>query len=196
MDHTPSIAVAIGASAGAVEALGRILPALPARFPWPIFVVVHVPARVPSMLVPLFRPRCALRVSEVEDKCPIEPGNVYFCPPDYHLLIESPRALALSIDEPVKFSRPSIDVLFESVADVYGAAALGVVLSGANDDGACGLAAILRAGGRGFVQDPATAVARPMPDAALRAAPAAAVLAPAAIAEALCKAARHQAGES
>src|SRR5687768_899880 len=80
-------AVAFGASAGAVEALNQILPALPADFPWPVFVVVHVPATGKSLLAELFQQRCRLRVVEAEDKLPIEPGTVYFCPPDYHLLI-------------------------------------------------------------------------------------------------------------
>jgi two-component system, chemotaxis family, protein-glutamate methylesterase/glutaminase len=178
--------VVLGASAGAVEVLGQLLPALPSDFPWPVLVVVHLPARAPSLLVPLFAPRCGLRMCDAEDKQPLAPSTVYFAPPDYHLLVESRELLALSIDPPVQFSRPSIDVLFHSAAAVFGPAALGILLSGANSDGAAGLRAICDAGGLGWVQDPATAVARQMPLAALRRVPTALTLAPAALAQALC----------
>lgn len=164
-------AVAIGASAGAVEALNQILPILPRTFPWPIVVVVHLPPSGKSLLAELFQERCALRVFEAEDKQPIEPGTVYFCPPDYHLLVESTRELALSIDGPMRFSRPSIDVLFDSVADAYGSNAVGIVLSGANEDGARGLSAIAARGGLTIVQSPGTAHAQAMPSAALLAVP-------------------------
>jgi two-component system chemotaxis response regulator CheB len=164
-------AVALGASAGAVEALGQILPALPRDFPWPVLVVVHLPASGKSLLARLFEERCALRVLEVEDKQPLEAGVIYFCPPDYHLLVEASGELSLSIDGPMRFSRPSIDVLFESVADVFGAGAIGVVLSGANEDGARGLAEIAARGGTTMVQTPDSAQAQAMPTAALLAAP-------------------------
>src|SRR5687767_5794224 len=94
-------AVAIGASAGAVEALGQILPALPRDFPWPVLIVVHLPANGKSLLAELFQERCALRVLEAEDKLPVEPGTIYFCPPDYRLLVERTRELSLSIDGPM-----------------------------------------------------------------------------------------------
>ena len=178
--------VVLGASAGAVEALGLLLPELPADFPWPVLVVVHLPARPPSLLVPLFSPRCALRVFDAEDKLPLAPGTVYFAPPDYHLLIESRALLALSVDPPVQFSRPSIDVLFHSAALVFGAAAIGILLSGANSDGAEGLRAIADAGGLAWVQEPATASAREMPLAALQRVPSARAMTPAALGQALC----------
>ena len=98
------------------------------------------------------RARCAIRVREAEDKEPIEPGVVYFAPPDYHLLVEQDKRLSLSDDEPVLFSRPSIDVLFESAADAYGGGLIGVVLTGANSDGAKGLKAVVQAGGVAVVQ--------------------------------------------
>jgi two-component system chemotaxis response regulator CheB len=134
-------AVVIGTSAGGVEALSVILPALPATF------------RLP--------------VREADDKEPIEAGTVYFAPPDYHLLIEKDGTVALSNDGLVNFSRPSIDVLFESAAEVYGARLLGVILTGANSDGADGLAAVRGAGGFAVVQDPAEAQAAVMTEAAL-----------------------------
>lgn len=159
-------AVVVGGSAGAVDVLGTLLPDLPADFPLPIIVVVHLPARRTSLLPPLFASRCALPVREPEDKQPIERG-VWFAPPDYHLLVESDHTFSLSIDRPVRFSRPSIDVLFESAARAYGSALLGVVLTGANDDGARGAQAIRKFGGVVAVQSPDTAVASEMPRAAI-----------------------------
>ncbi|HEX6240571.1 MAG TPA: chemotaxis protein CheB [Polyangiales bacterium] len=179
--------IVIGASAGAVDALGQLLPAIPSGFPWPMLAVVHLPSNRPSLLTALFAPRCALPVYEAEDKLPIEGGAIYFAPPDYHLLIERRDALALSIDAPVQFSRPSIDVLFQSAAQVFGADTIGLLLSGANDDGAAGLREIEGAGGLAWVQAPDTASARQMPEAALRAVSSARVLAPSAMARELCR---------
>ena len=109
-------AVVIGASAGAVQALLAILPILPADYPLPILIAVHVPPDRGNGLVPLLQASCALAVLEAEDKERVLPGTVYFAPPDYHLLVERDGGLALSSDEPVNYSRPSIDVLFESAA--------------------------------------------------------------------------------
>ena len=159
-------AVLIGGSAGAVAVLGEILPALPAKLNVPVIVVVHLPAGRPSALSELFSRRCALAVREPTDKQPVEPG-IWFAPADYHLLIEQDRSFALSIDEPVKFSRPSIDVLFESAASAYGAELLGIVLTGANDDAALGACAIRARGGMLAVQDPSCAEAAAMPRAAI-----------------------------
>jgi two-component system chemotaxis response regulator CheB len=163
----PVKAVVIGASAGAVQALLVILPALPASFSLPIFVVVHVPSDRDHALVSLLQTRCRITVKEAEDKEPVVGGTVYFAPADYHLLVEADGGLALSADEPVNYSRPSIDVLFESAADVYGPDLLGVILTGANHDGSGGLKAVLDAGGAGIVQDPAEAYAATMPETAL-----------------------------
>lgn len=164
-------AVAIGASAGGVEALSHLLPA----FTPPcaaVFVVLHQTRERPSLLCELFGPRCSLPVQEAMDKQPVQPGTIYFASPDYHLLIDDePQRgphLALSIDEAVNYSRPAIDVLFESAADVYRGRLLGVLLTGASADGALGLAAIQRAGGATIVQDPDTAQAPYMPSSALR----------------------------
>jgi two-component system chemotaxis response regulator CheB len=169
-------AVVIGASAGAVEALSAILPALPGDFPLPLLVVVHLPPDRDSVMVELFRARCRLEVREAEDKEPIRGGVVYFAPPDYHLLVEPDRRLSLSGDEPVHYSRPSVDVLFETAVDAYGAGLAGVVLTGANEDGARGLRAVLEAGGTAVVQRPDLAYAPAMPAAALAACPGARVL--------------------
>jgi len=150
-------AVVIGASAGGVEALNEILPDLPATFRPAVLIVLHLPRERPSLLVEIYEKRCALPVREADDKEPVEPGTVYFAPPDYHMLVEKSRQIALSTDEPVHFSRPSIDVLFESAADVYGERLLGIILTGANEDGAAGLHAIHRAGGVTVVQQPDSA---------------------------------------
>jgi two-component system chemotaxis response regulator CheB len=106
-----------------------------------------------------------------DDKEPVQPGTVYFAPPDYHLLLDRGPACALSSDEPVHFSRPSIDVLFDSAADIYGERLLGLILTGANQDGAEGLAAVGRAGGRTIVQEPSGAAVPFLPEAALQAGP-------------------------
>ena len=150
-------AIVIGASAGGVEALGLILPALPAKFRPSLLIVLHLPRERPSLLVEIYEKRCALPIREAEDKEPIEPGTVYFAPPDYHMLVERNRQIALSTEEPVHYSRPSVDVLFESAADVFGNRLLGVILTGANEDGAAGLHAIHRAGGVTVVQQPDSA---------------------------------------
>jgi two-component system chemotaxis response regulator CheB len=159
-------AIAIGASMGGVEALGQLLPALASDASVAVFVVLHLPRDRPSLLVDIFAPLCGLAVQEAEDKAPVQPGTLYFAPPDYHLLIDKGPSLLLSVDEPVLFARPSIDVLFESAADIYGARLLGIVLTGANADGAAGLKAIHDAGGVTIVQDPQSAAAALMPEAA------------------------------
>jgi two-component system, chemotaxis family, protein-glutamate methylesterase/glutaminase len=161
-------AVVIGTSAGGVQALLTLLPALNAACAVPIFIVQHIPRHRPSALASIFAPKCAVPVREAQDKDDIEPGVVYFAPADYHLLVEQRQQLALSVDDPVLFSRPSIDVLFQSAADVYRSQLLGLILTGANEDGAAGLAAVQQAGGLTVVEDPEQAVARAMPAAALQ----------------------------
>lgn len=164
----PVDAIVIGASAGGVEALSLLLPAIPRSYRGAVLVVLHLPRERPSLLVNIFAPKCALAVREAEDKERVAPGTIYFAPSDYHLLVERGPELALSVDAPVNFSRPSIDVLFESAADVYGSRLLGIILTGASDDGAQGLEAVYRAGGVTCVQDPATAYMPLMVEAALR----------------------------
>jgi two-component system chemotaxis response regulator CheB len=164
-------AIVIGASAGGVEALNHLLPALPKTFVLPVLIVVNVRQGQPSLLPGLFASRCELAVEEPFDKDEIAPGTVYFAPPGYHMLVEAEGgaapAIALSVDPPVRFSRPSVDVLFESAAHAYGERLLGIVLSGANDDGARGARAIREAGGACWAQNPETASAPAMPLAAI-----------------------------
>jgi two-component system chemotaxis response regulator CheB len=179
-------AIVVGGSAGALDALNQILPALPAGFSIPVVLVLHVHPTKPSYLARLLGDRCALTVKEAEDKEPLAPATLYVAPPNYHLLVEPRRCLSLSVDEPVLFSRPAIDVLFESAADVYGPALAGVILTGASSDGACGLRAVHARGGRAFVQDPATAAASIMPAAALLAVPEARVSSIAGLLSELC----------
>ncbi len=163
---SPIRAVVVGASAGAIDALAAILPRLPAETPWPVIVVVHIPANQRSRLDEIFARRCALPCAQPEDRQPIEPG-IWFAPPDYHLLVDRDRCFALSIEEPVNYSRPSIDVLFECAADVYGEGLVCVVLTGANHDGARGARIVRDAGGFVIVQDPTTAEAASMPNEAI-----------------------------
>jgi len=163
-------AVVIGTSAGGIDALSALLPAL-SRGCAPVFIVLHLPRERPSRLVDLFQHKCSARVCEAQDKDPIERGTIYFAPPDYHLLIDAGPHLALSTDELVHFSRPSIDVLFESAAEIYGEGLLGIVLTGASEDGAAGLAAVHRAGGWTVAQDPATADVSIMAEAAIKRTP-------------------------
>ncbi len=169
-------AVIIGASAGALEALSLLLPPLPPSFPLPILVVVHIPPDKPSVLAEIFTTKCRLRAIEAEDKEPVEPGVIYFAPPNYHLLLEDRCTVALSNEDEVLFSRPSIDVAFESAADVWGEELVGIILTGANQDGAKGLRAICDAGGTAIVQNPAQAYASAMPEAAASSCPQASIM--------------------
>ena len=161
--------VVIGASWGGVRALGTVLGALPPTFKPAIAVAQHRGPDAPSGgLADVLSSRTRLPVHEAVDKEPLLAGHVYVAPADYHLLVEW-GSLALSTDAPVQYSRPSINVLLESAADTYGPEVIGVILTGASDDGAAGLARIRHRGGVGVVQDPETAERRQMPDAALAA---------------------------
>jgi two-component system, chemotaxis family, protein-glutamate methylesterase/glutaminase len=164
-------AVVIGASAGGLQTLKAILPALGPGFPLPIVIVAHVDERSDGFLVEYLNRLSAILVKEAEDKEPLRGGTAYMAPPGYHLLIEADRTLSLSVDGRENFSRPSIDVLFESAAAVFRNSLIGVVLSGANADGAQGLKAIKERGGLAVVQNPHTAEASAMPKAALEATP-------------------------
>ena len=174
--RAPLDAVVVGGSAGAVDVLMALLGGLPGTFRLPIVVVVHLPRRRESVLAEVLAGRCALPVKEAEDKEPLAPSTVYVAPADYHLLLDAGPVLALSVDDPVHFSIPSIDVLFESAAVTCGARVAGIVLSGASEDGSAGLRAICAAGGIAAVEDPAEAAAPIMPRAAVRACPSALVL--------------------
>jgi two-component system chemotaxis response regulator CheB len=169
-------AIVVGASAGGVAALRAVLGALPADLPVPVLIVIHLPRDRPSSISEILDGDCALPVREAIDKQPLLPGTVTFAPPDYHLLVEDRDTLALSVDEPVLFSRPAIDPLFESAADTFGERLLAVLLTGASSDGSQGVAAVREHGGTAWIQQPADAVAPLMPASALAHAGADAVL--------------------
>lgn len=178
--------VVVGASWGGLHALGTIVAALPADFPLPMIIVQHRSRDSEALLEELLQDLTPLPIRQVDDKDPILGGHVYVAPADYHLLIDGGH-FALTTDAPVRFSRPSIDVTFTSAADHCGACATGVVLTGANDDGAAGLRRIFERGGRAIVQDPRDAEMPVMPTAALNAVPSAMVLPLADIAPALVR---------
>lgn len=167
--------VAIGCSWGGLDAVEAILDRLPSDLAATVVVVQHR-VHAPSDLASLLGRHTPWAVCEADDKEEIAHQRVYLAPPGYHLLVDGGR-FALSTEGPVQHSRPSIDVLFESVAEAFGRQAIGVVLTGANDDGSAGLADIARRGGAAVVQDPATALKPAMPAAALRAVPSAEVVA-------------------
>ena len=167
--------VAIGTSWGGLAALTKLLGDLPSDFGIPVVVVQHRSKDSERLLVQLLQDTTDMKVGEIEDKDPLTPGTVHVAPANYHVLIEQGYA-SLTVEEPVRYSRPSIDVMFSSAADTYGTAAIGVVLTGANEDGARGLAHIVKRGGLALVQDPKTAEIPIMPQAAIRAVPSAEVL--------------------
>jgi two-component system chemotaxis response regulator CheB len=190
MNHIPSPAqpqapqaILFGGSAGAIEVVSLLLEALPADFGVPLVVLVHLPRHRPSALPGALCTRCRLALREPLDKEPLAPSTVYLAPPDYHLLIDPGPSFALSVDDPVNFSRPSIDVLFHSAADVLGPRCAAVLVSGASSDGAHGLRAIQAAGGLIAIQDPAEAAQGAMPEAALALCPDAPLLSARGIAE-------------
>ncbi len=163
--------IVMGTSAGGMGALSELLPAFPASYPLPIAIVQHVHPWQDDYFIEHYAHRCAMTVKEASEKEPIRPGFVYLAPPNYHLLIEEDHTFSLSVDERVNYARPSIDVLFDSAVDVYGPAVVGVVLTGANNDGAQGLRRIKARGGLAMVQDPNTAESSYMPKAAIEATP-------------------------
>jgi two-component system chemotaxis response regulator CheB len=169
--------IAVGSSWGGVTALVRLFQGLPPELPAPVVVAQHR-RDAPSMLARLLERQTPWRVREAEDKDRMAPGTAYLAPAGYHLLVERSGHLALSTDAPVRFARPSIDVLFESAASAYRSGVVGVVLTGTNDDGAAGLAAIVARGGRAVVEDPASAERAAMPLAALAATGVAATVLP------------------
>ncbi|HEY7785651.1 MAG TPA: chemotaxis protein CheB [Pyrinomonadaceae bacterium] len=158
--------VVVGTSTGGLKAMQTLLSSLPEDFPLAVVIVQHREAKAEVGLCEYLNRHSNLIVSEPEDKEEILPGRVYLAPSDYHLLIEK-RAFALSTDPPVSFARPSIDVLFESAADEYGKAVIGVILTGVKHDGARGLARIKSRGGFVLIEDPKTATCREMPQAAM-----------------------------
>lgn len=160
-------AVVIGSSAGGMDALTEILSRLPAEFPVPILAVQHLSPVSENYLVKHLDSICSLRIKEADEKEQIRKGTAYFAPPNYHLLVEEDSSLSLSVEPRVNYSRPSIDVLFESAAIAFGSHLIGVILTGANNDGSKGLMKIKEAGGIAIVQSPATAYVDSMPIAAI-----------------------------
>ena len=170
---TPAIAarrpdaIIVAGSAGGVEALMKLLSGMRAGLRVPLICMLHLPANRDSRLAELFAERMAAPVSEACDKMPIADGAVYFAGSGYHLSVEQDRTFSLSCEAPVHFARPAIDVLMTSAADVYGSALVGILLTGANHDGAAGMAQIHARGGLTVVQDPADAQVATMPQAAI-----------------------------
>jgi len=167
--------VVVGTSWGGLAALRTLVSGLPDSFQMAVTIVQHRHKDSDHLLRTLLQERSSLVVCEVEDKMPLEHGHIYVAPPDYHTLVE-PGHFSLSTDAPVRYSRPSIDVTFSSAADSYTHRTVGVVLTGANADGADGLRRISDRGGLALVQDPETAESKPMPEAARRAVPRARVM--------------------
>lgn len=176
----------VGTSWGGLSALREFVGGLPTQLPLAVLVVQHRHRESGSLLSTLLQDSTSRAVAEVEDKAPIVPGIVHVAPADYHLLVEDGH-FALTTDAPVHYSRPSIDVTFSSTADTYGSRAIGIVLTGANADGACGLRRIVDRGGLAFVQLPSTAESPAMPAAALQAVPEAQVASIRDIASAIAK---------
>ncbi len=162
-------AVVIGSSAGGVRALSMVLSTLPANFRVPIIIVQHLHPHSGAGLVDVLNHKTPLIVNQAEEKTLLEAGHVYLAPPNYHLLLELDGSFALSIMPKVHYARPSIDVLFETASEFYDKTLIGIILTGANHDGAQGLAQVKQAGGYSIVQDPNTAEAESMPSAAIKA---------------------------
>ena len=166
-DTSSNTLIVVGCSAGGFDALMRLLPAIPAEARCAFAVVLHLLPEPGNKLVEIFASHCKCLVKEAEDKESIEPGTIYFAPAGYHLLVESDRSFSLSLDEPVLFSRPSIDVLFESAALALKQDVTAVLLSGANSDGSSGVRRVLDCGGYALIQEPGSAHYPAMPEAAL-----------------------------
>jgi two-component system, chemotaxis family, protein-glutamate methylesterase/glutaminase len=171
-------AVAIGVSAGGLAALSTILKGLPADFALPLIVIQHRSKDERTLLEEILQAKCKIRIKQADEKENITGGVVYFAPADYHLLIEKDRSFSLNCDEPVNFSRPSIDLLFETAAEVYRDNLVGIILTGASRDGAAGIQAIRKRGGFTIAQDPGNALFPVMPRAAMDTGSVLAVLTP------------------
>ena len=167
--------VLVGTSWGGLAALRTFVTGLPGSLTMAVTIIQHRHKDSDHLLRSLLQELSPLEVCEVEDKMPIEHGRIYVAPPDYHTLVE-PGHFSLSTEAPVRYSRPSIDVTFSSAADSYAHRTVGIVLTGANSDGAVGLRRISDRGGMALVQDPATAESPTMPAAAMRAVPRARVM--------------------
>jgi two-component system chemotaxis response regulator CheB len=162
-------AVVIGTSAGGMEALSKLLPALPTNFQVPVLIVQHIAPTSDNFLARHLDSLSQIKVKEANEKEKIKPAIAYVAPPNYHLLVEDDLTLSLTVDEKVNYSRPSIDVLFESAAYAFKGKVIAVVLTGANQDGAAGAALIKKMGGIVIVQDPKTAQVPVMPESVMKA---------------------------
>ena len=160
-------AVVIGVSAGGLRALSGILKGLPGNYPLPLIVIQHRSKDERTLLEEVLQAKCVISIKQADEKERIEGGKVYFAPPDYHLLVEKDHSFSLTCDDPVNFSRPSIDLLFETASEVYKEKLVGVILTGANHDGAEGIRAVKEHGGLTIAQDPATSHFPDMPQAAI-----------------------------
>lgn len=160
-------AVVIGTSAGGLYALSTLLEALPPDFPLPVIIVQHRSREERTLLEEVLTQKCRIKIRQAEEKEIIQKSTVYFAPPDYHLLIERDHSFSLTYDERVNYSRPSIDVLFESAAYVYKNRLLAILLTGANHDGAAGIKTIKSLGGTTIAQDPQNALYPAMPRSAI-----------------------------
>ena len=160
-------AIVIGVSSGGMMTLKTILRHLPSDFALSIIIVQHQHPHSDAFIAEFLDARCSLTVKQADEKELIMPGKIYIAPPNYHLLVEEDKTFSLSIDKRVHFARPSIDVLFETAADVFNEKLVGIILTGANDDGSHGLRKIKDSGGLTIVQDPDTAEVDTMPKAAI-----------------------------
>ncbi len=161
-------AIAIGASAGGLNAFKAILPLLKEAFPLPILIVQHISPQSDNYMTVHLDKLCKIRVKEAEEKEKIKPGYAYFSPPNFHMLIEEDRSISFSVENKVNYARPSIDVMFETAAYAYTNRLIGIILTGANNDGATGLKRIQDLGGLTIAQDPEDAEVQTMPASALK----------------------------
>ncbi len=160
-------AIVIGISTGGMRALKMLLPSLPLGYNFPVIVVQHIGSYSDGAWIDILNNLSPLIIKEADEKEKIEKGHVYIAPPNYHLLIEQDKTFSLTIEERVNYARPSVDVLFESAAQVYKDGLIGIILTGANNDGAAGLKKIKEFGGLTIVEDPQTAEASAMPMSAI-----------------------------
>ncbi|TCD11703.1 chemotaxis protein CheB [Pedobacter frigidisoli] len=167
IDPAKCSALVIGGSAGSLDVLLEIFPSLKAEIAFPIIVVIHRKASNESLLTDLLKSRTSLQVSEADEKVFLKPGNVYVAPADYHLLIEDDQSISLDYSEKVNYSRPSIDVTFQSAAEVFRAELVCILLSGSNADGMEGLKNVNNFGGCVVIQNPSTAIMPYMPQQAV-----------------------------
>ncbi|MGE0567231.1 MAG: chemotaxis protein CheB [Bacteroidia bacterium] len=158
--------IIIGGSAGSVGVLMKILPKIPESYPIPIVVVVHRMAQEDNLLESLLKSKCSINIIEAEDKMHLAPSAVYMAPPDFHLLFEKDRTIALDYSEKVNYTRPSIDITMQSASDVYGNKVTGILLTGSNQDGAIGMKKIAENGGSTIIQSPESSEIKTMPESA------------------------------